>query len=209
MDSKQLSEQVGGLVARRGGSHDAREHATQRSELRWRHWRLAIGALLVALALAASACGSSSKSSSTTSAAAPATSATSTNGVKLAKTKFALHAGLAFGAFHRWIYKPLKAGDFAHPLSHKAALVKAGLAGAFTYHELGLALHDAQSDPTLSKLVAPITDLQNKINGTTSSLKSGHADPAQIEDVNGSIGSIHTQAASAGQPITEQVPSSP
>jgi hypothetical protein len=172
---------------------------------------LVVGALVVALGLVASGCGSSSKSSSTSSApAAAATSTSSTaGGVKFAKTKFVLHAGLAFGAFHHWIYKPLKAGAFSHPLSHKAAVVKAALAGAFTYHELKLALQDAQADPTLSKLVSPITALQDKMNGVTSSLKHGSVDTSAIDDANGSIGSLHQQAASAGQPITEQVPSSP
>ena len=55
-----------------------------------------------------------------------------------------LHAGLAFGAFHRWIYKPAKAGDLSHPLEHKLTTVKAALAAAFVYHELKLALADAQ-----------------------------------------------------------------
>ena len=34
-----------------------------------------------------------------------------------------LHAGLAFGAFHRWIYKPAKAGELSHPLEHKFTTV--------------------------------------------------------------------------------------
>jgi hypothetical protein len=165
-------------------------------------WCLAVAALVVALALVGGACGSSSSSSSGTG------SATTTH-VKLAKTKFVLHAGLAFGAFHRWIYKPFRAGTLSHPLSHKLVATKAALAGAFTYHELKLALRDAQADPTLSKLVAPVTALQNRMNGVASGLKSGHVDTSQIQDANGSIASIHQQSASAGQPITEQTPSSP
>jgi hypothetical protein len=167
-------------------------------------WCLAVAALVVALALVGGACGSSSSSSSATGASSP-----TTTHVKLAKTKFVLHAGLAFGAFHRWIYKPFRAGTLSHPLSHKLVATKAALAGAFTYHELKLALRDAQADPTLSKLVAPITALQNRMNGVASGLKSGHVDTSQIQDANGSIASIHQQSASAGQPITEQTPSSP
>jgi hypothetical protein len=166
--------------------------------------------LIVALALGVSACGSSSSSSSTASAGANTTqAAASTSSTHLAKTKFVLHAGLAFGAFHRWIYKPLKAGALTHPLSHKVATIKAALAAAFVYHELKLALADAQADPTLSHLVAPITALQNKVNGLGSGLKSGQVNSAQIEDANGSIGSISSAASAAGQTITEQTPSSP
>jgi hypothetical protein len=184
---------VGGPASRSRGTH---------------RWRLLIGALLIALALGVVACGSSSSSSTGTSSAGAAGSSTTTT-ISHTKTKFALHAGLAFGAFHRWIYKPLKAGDFSHPLSHKLTTIKAALAAAFVYHELKLALADAQADPTLSHLVAPITALQDKIRGTGSSLKSGSADTSQIEDLNSSIGSITGQAKSAGQTITEQTPSSP
>jgi len=168
---------------------------------------LLIAALVVVIALGAGACGSSSKSSS--AGATGGAAATSTTTTHLAKTKFVLHAGLAFGAFHRWIYKPLKSGELEHPLTHKAATLKAALAAGFTYHELKLALADAQADPTLSRLVAPITALQNKINGLGPGLKAGHVDAGQIDQANGSIGSIHAGAAAAGQPITEQTPAGP
>ncbi len=173
----------------------------------------ALGAtLLIVLALAATGCGSSSSSS--TSASQPAATSTpsgttTTGSVKLAKTKFVIHAGLAFGAFHRWIYKPIKAGDLRHPLSHKLTTIKAALAAAFVYHELKLALKDAQSSPTLSKLVAPVTALQAKIHGLGSSVKSGDTSSIeqQVSQANDSVTSISSQSSSAGQPITETVPS--
>lgn len=167
-------------------------------------WIRIVGMLVVVLvlALAAAGCGSSKKSSSSSSAGASAP--TATTHVGLAKTKFALHAGLAFGAFHHFIYKPVKAGDLKHPFSHKAALVKAGLAVLFVKHEVGLALHDAQSSPLLRKLVSPITALEAKIG----ELKSGgKINPTAVTQANGSIGSIKQGASSAGQPVTEQVPS--
>lgn len=172
--------------------------------------RAVLAALLLTLALAAAGCGSSSSSSSAAAGANGGTSgqaATSTTThVGLAKTKFVLHAGLAFGAFHRYIYKPVRAGDLHHPFSHKLALVKAGIAAGFVYHELKLALHDAQSSPTLSKLVSPITALQSKFSGLGGQLRNGSADPNTINQANGQIGSIHSQASSAGQPITETAP---
>lgn len=161
--------------------------------------------MIVALVLLIAACGSSSSGSSPST---PAATATATGTTHLAKTKFVLHAGLAFGAFHRWIYKPLKSGELTHPLSHKLATLKAAAAAVFVYHELKLALADAQADPTLSHLVAPITALQDKLSGLGSSLKGGSVNASQIEDANGSVASIHSAAASAGQPITEQTPSS-
>jgi hypothetical protein len=179
--------------------------------------RIAFIAVVAALLLSLASCGSSKSSSSASSAAAPSTSAPSTSAAsssttsttKLAKTKFVLHAGLAFGAFHRWIYKPAKAGELTHPLQHKATAAKAALAAAFVYHELGLALKDAQADPTLSKLVSPITDLQNKIHGAGSQVKSGGLSSSSVDGLNSAVSSIKDKAASAGQPITEQTPATP
>ena len=170
-------------------------------------------ALLATLALLVGGCGSSSSASSASSspqaASSPASGTSTTSTVKLAKTKFVIHAGLAFGAFHRWIYKPIKAGELTHPLSHKATAVKAALAAAFVYHELKLALSAAQADPTLSKVVAPITALQTKIKDLGSSVKSGDAATVgqQATQANDSVSSISSQSASSGQPITETVPS--
>jgi len=164
-------------------------------------------AVLCVLALAVAACGSSKSSSSPAAAATASASTTSTT--HLAKTKFVLHAGLAFGAFHHWIYKPAKAGDLTRPLEHKLTTVKAALASAFVYHELKLALADAQADPTLSKLVAPITDLQNKLHGLAGSVKSGGATSADVAGLDSTVSSIKSQAAAAGQPITEQTPATP
>lgn len=169
--------------------------------------------VLCVLALAVAGCGSSS-SPSTTSASGPAATATAqsastTSTTKLAKTKFVLHAGLAFGAFHRWIYKPAKAGDLSHPLEHKLTTVKAAIASAFVYHELKLALADAQADPTLSKVVAPITDLQNKLHSLAGSVKSGGASASDVSSLDTAVSSIKSEAASAGQTITEQTPATP
>jgi hypothetical protein len=165
----------------------------------------------VALALVVAGCGSSRRSSSSAASASTSAAITSnetSSSVKLAKTKFVIHAGLAFGAFHRWIYKPVKAGYLQQPLRHKLALAKGGLAAAFVSHELKLALADAQADPTLSKLVSPVTALQDKLKGLPSDLKSGTANPADVLSANDSIGSLKQLAAGAGQPITEQTPSS-
>jgi hypothetical protein len=164
-------------------------------------------AVLICLALAIASCGSSNSSSSAGSASVASGSTTQTT--KLAKTKFVLHAGLAFGAFHRWIYTPAKAGTLLHPIEHPLTAAKAAIAAAFVYHELKLALADAQASPTLSKLVAPITALQNKIHGVAGSVKSGGASAADAAGIDSLISSIKDQAASAGQSITEQTPATP
>jgi hypothetical protein len=166
-------------------------------------------AIMGVLAVSLTACGSSGSSSSASSAGAAPAAGSTTSTTHLAKTKFVLHAALAFGAFHRWIYKPARAGELSHPFRHPLVATKAALAAAFTYHELKLALADAQASPTLSKLVAPITALQNKIHGLEGSVKSGGTSSSDASSLDGAVSSIKSQAASAGQPITEQTPSSP
>jgi hypothetical protein len=171
---------------------------------------VALLCLTGALGIAIAGCGSSSSSTTPNggSAAAGTTTSASTSSTQFAKTKFVLHAGLAFGAFHRWIYKPLKAGTLQHPLTHKLTAIKAVLAGAFVVHEVRLALAAAKADPTLSKLVAPITGLEQKLSAAVSGIKSGNVDAASLEGVQSLIGSVKDKASSAGQSITEQTPSS-
>jgi hypothetical protein len=177
--------------------------------IRLRRLTLLVCALGV-LGFAVAGCGSSSSSSSaaaSTSASSAAVSSSSTGSISNTKAKFVLHAGLAFGAFHRWIYGPLKAGDFKSPLSHKAAVVKAGLAAAFVVHELKLALQDAQADATLSKLVAPITAVQTKLEGAVSSIKSGNVSSSTLQSLESDVNSIKGQASSSGSSIIDQIPS--
>ena len=54
--------------------------------------------------------------------------------------------------------KPYKAGKFKKGAKGRTfALVKAGLAGAFTYNRLKAATENAKGDPLLSKAVAPLS----------------------------------------------------
>ena len=154
--------------------------------------------LIVFVALVGAGCGS--KSSTTSSAPAAQTTPTT----HLAKTKFVLHAGLAFGAFHRYIYKPFKAGKFRGGLlHHKLATAKAALAAAFAYHEVKLALSDARSSKLLSTLLAPLLALQDRLNALTGRLRHGNADAATIDSAQGAASTIAAGSASAGQPVSD------
>jgi hypothetical protein len=166
-----------------------------------------VGLVLVMLALAAAGCGSSTSASSGSSAAGSGSSTASVG--HLPTAKFVLHAGLAFGAFHRYIYKPFKAGSFTGGsiFKHKLALVKAGLAGLFAYHELKLAVADARASPTLSKLLTPVDALAAKLSALGSSLKGGHLDPSSVESANSDITSLAGQARQAGASVVSQTPS--
>lgn len=169
--------------------------------------RLALALTVVAIALVGTGCGSSKHSSTATSAAASSatntTSSTATTGTtRFAKTKFALHAGLAFGAFHHFIYRPYKAGSLSGGLTHnKAAKLKAALAAAFTYREVRLALDAARSSKVLSTVLAPLLALQTKLKSLETSFRGGHADAATIESANSDTVATSARGASAGQPV--------
>jgi hypothetical protein len=123
--------------------------------------------------------------------------------------RFALHAGLAFGAFHRYIYKPLKSGALKNPLSHKLAVLKAVAASAFTVHEVKAASEAARSNPKLAKLAAPLMALGAGIGAVVASAKSGKPNLSQLESSNSAIESIKSEASSAGASVAEKAPSLP
>jgi hypothetical protein len=160
--------------------------------------RLSTLMLLVAT-LALTGCGSSSAPSASSGAG----TSTTTPHIAFAKTKFLLHAGLAFGAFHRYIWKPFRSGGFTPPLRHKAAIVKAGLAALFAYHEAKLALQDAQASPVLAKLVSPLTALERRLSALGSQLKQGRLDTSGISAANSSVNGVGAQSASSYRPIQD------
>ena len=155
-------------------------------------------------------CGSKSSTSGSASSSAnggaSAQTTTPAKTVHFAKTKFLLHAGLAFGAFHRYLYKPFKAGAFSHPLQHKLALVKAAAAALFVVHEVNKAREAAQGSALLRKLFSPLSALAGTLTGLAAGLKGGHADAAMLGSVNTAIDSIKRGASSAGAPVTEHAP---
>lgn len=153
--------------------------------------------LMVAGVLALAGCGSSASSGSS------AGSGQTTQHIAFAKTKFLIHAGLAFGAFHRYIYKPFRNGGFTPPLRHKAAIVKAGLAALFALHEARIALRDAQASPVLSKLVAPLTALQRRLAGLGGRLKSGSLDAGGINSTASTVDQVGSQSASSYKAIKD------
>ncbi|HEY2317871.1 MAG TPA: hypothetical protein VGH67_06195 [Solirubrobacteraceae bacterium] len=166
-------------------------------------WMAILLSAMAILLSGASIAGCGSGASSTPTAGAGASSSTSTT--HLAKTKFVLHAGLAFGAFHRYIYKPFKEGKFsAGLLHHKLATLKAGLAAVFAYHEVKLALQDARSSKLLSKALSPLLALQTKLGALATGLKHGSVDGTAITSANADADQTSQAGAGAGQPITDQ-----
>ncbi|MEU5531914.1 hypothetical protein [Streptomyces sp. NPDC020362] len=168
--------------------------------------------LCCALVAGSTACGSSEKTTTKDTAAVAIVNAaepsptTSAERQKFAKTRFVANAALAAGATYQWIVKPWKAGKFkkgAH--GRKLALVKAGLAGAFTYNRLKAAQRNAQGDPTLAKALAPLTAGIAALKDLPSKLRSGDTDAAgAFDDI---INKVKDAGSSAGAPVKDKVPS--
>ncbi|WP_107101313.1 hypothetical protein [Peterkaempfera griseoplana] len=167
---------------------------------------------LLAVALLVSGCSGSDKST-TGSAAHPAAAGSpsptsSAEKVKHAKAKFVVDAGLAAGATYQWIYKPFKAGKFKKGASgRKTALVKAGLAGAFTYNRLKAALTAAKGDPTLAKAIVPLTAGVAALQHSITKMRDGSDPEAGASEFQGVIDSVKDAGKSAGADVTNQVPS--
>lgn len=170
---------------------------------------LVLAVVLCSAAVGLSACGSGSSSTSSGggSAAAGATTSAASSSISLPTTKFLLHAGLAFGAFHHWIYRPIKAGALRHPFSNKLTLIKAGLAALFVSHELRIAVADAKASKVLRPVVAPLTAAADKLAALKSSITGGSVNPTDLDGINTQLGRAGQTAQSAGQAIKEKLPS--
>jgi hypothetical protein len=108
--------------------------------------RIATVLLLVAT-VAVAGCGSSTKIVSSTGSNGQATTQTVPN-VHFAKTRLLLHTGLAFGAIHRYIYKPLRAGALR---SGAPGRIKVLLKGAAAH--LGAGAHYSTLRPGIAPLL--------------------------------------------------------
>jgi len=138
-----------------------------------------------------------------TGTAAAGTQCPSSNTKNFAKTRFVLHTGEAFGAFHRYLYKPYKAGSFHKGTPGRLkAFVKAGAAALFIKRQVRLATEDVKANPTLCKAVAaPLAKVGDTINGAVTKLKGG--DASGITDANTSIDGIKSSSASNGVTVKE------
>ena len=102
-----------------------------------------------------------------------------------AKTKFVAHAGLAFGAFHRYLYKPYKAGAFRKGADGRIkAIIKAGLATAVIVKLLSNAKENAAADPTLCKYVPSMDNIKASLSTLAAKIKGGSATSSDADSTN-------------------------
>lgn len=135
--------------------------------------RLIVVCALTLLLAVAAGCGNKTKQVTTTNGSGQVVT-TTVPSVHFAKAKFILHGGLAYGAFHRYIYKPLKAGAFKRSAAgHVKAIAKAVAATAFIVHELKQMRRDALSDDRLRPIATKIDGIVPGIGSLAAAMKGG------------------------------------
>jgi hypothetical protein len=144
----------------------------------------------------ATACGSSSSS---TQAAAPAgqsasggaqaaspASCASVGTRKIPKTRLLADLALTYGAFHRYLYKPYKAGTFRKGAHGRIkAIIKAGLATAVILKLLSNAKKNAAADPTLCKFVPSMDAIKASLSNLAARIRGGTATSNDADSTNG------------------------
>lgn len=157
--------------------------------------------LLLVGALGLAGCGT--KTVTGTGANGQVTTQTVPN-VHFAKTKFILHMGLAFGAIHRYIYKPLRNGALRSGAPGRVkVLLKGAAAAVFAVHELKVARGDALSSNLLRPLVNKIDGLDTKLTSLISGLKSGSVNPAAILSSSGAAHALGSASNGLGARIKD------
>jgi hypothetical protein len=123
----------------------------------------------------------------------------------LPKTRFLLHSGLAFGAFHRYILKPLQNGGFSSGASSRTkTFVKAAAAGAFIVREITQMDKFANADKTLCKIVPNIDGINTALSGFIAKLKGGTATAPDLSNVSSTFDSLQSQASGLGSTIKDR-----
>jgi hypothetical protein len=157
--------------------------------------------LLILGTLALAGCGT--KTVSSTGSNGQVTTQTVPN-VHFAKTKFLLHAGLAFGAIHRYIYKPLRNGALRRGARGRVkVLLKGAAAAVFAVHELRLAHDDALSSDLLRPVANKVDGLGHKLSGLVSGLKNGSVNPAAILNSSGAADALGSATSGLGVGIKD------
>jgi len=124
---------------------------------------------------------------------APTAGALHSHAALFDKTRFLLHMGLAYLAFHHWVWKPYKAHGFDKGADHRVLhIAKAAVALLFTYHELKKAYDIAKKSHSgfLHALIAPLNGLIGKANSVWSGLNNGKVSDAALQDLNGAADNL-------------------
>ncbi len=116
------------------------------------------------------------------------------------RTRFVLHAGVAFFIVHHE-YKRYREGYFRSGAPGRVRhLVVAAAALAFAYHEAHVAYRIAEgsNSRTLHTLAAPFAALSGALSTSTARLRGGQLTPSDFSGLNGATSRINSTATSTG-----------
>lgn len=113
------------------------------------------------------------------------------------------HLGLTAGTFHRYIYKPFKAGAFNKGTHGRIlALVKAAATAAADAKLLSNAVKNIQANPTLCNVLCqPMTDLATHLSALKSDLASGNL--GAVDSAGSVVSGLLAKTTSTGLHVTE------
>jgi hypothetical protein len=150
---------------------------------------------ILALALPLAGCGSGgSKAAGGSAAGTPGASGSGA---------FSTHAGIAFGAFYRFIYTPYRAGAFNPARRDRLAFVRARSAAFLVAREIDAATRATRDSAALARLRAPMVTLDRGFKIGLAKLRAGRLNLAEIEAANIAISAIKGSAANSGLTIAE------
>lgn len=122
------------------------------------------------------------------------------------KTRFVTDLGVAYFAFHHWVWNPYKAGAFAAGAPHRTrSLMKGGMALLFAVNRIKAAndiAHKSKS-PLLHRLSGSLDGMQANFLGIGQRLKAGSFEPKSLDDTNLLMGGLGSGADRAGAHIRD------
>jgi hypothetical protein len=149
--------------------------------------------LMLLLAVTVSGCGGSSASSGSSG-----TGSTTTHCGFFKKAKIGLHIGVAYFAFHHWLYKPWRAGEFRKGApKRKRRIVKAIIATLVGVHEAKVAVRQLQACGAGKRVAGLVSAAESKLTGMRSSTTDTTPDSQLNSQLQG-LSSSFSQIRSAG-----------
>ena len=129
---------------------------------------------------------------------------------KFARALYVTDAGLAAGAFTKWIYAPYTKSAFARGVTGRpGAIAKAAAASGYVVSQLQEVKASAQSDPALCRLtIGAIDKLTSTVRAIGARAKAGSVSPAQVTSAAAFLSRLQAASAEAGAAFRAQSVSS-
>lgn len=121
------------------------------------------------------------------------------------KTRFLLHAGIAFFAVHH-VYKKYKAGAFNSGAPHRVRTIVAnGALLLIGYHEAKVAygIAEKSNSKTLHAVIAPLNALTASLGAIGAKFKKGQYSSSDVTSLESQTDSVGSVSSKAGYTITD------